>query len=65
MEVVKKTGEYTILKKRSGRYGVRSPNNRWVNGEEKMKILIKEGLIKEVIPAKKEEAPASGSESES
>ena len=55
MEVVKETKDYTILKKRSGKYGVRS-RNTWVNGDEKIKILLAEGLIKAAAPKAKEES---------
>ena len=54
MEVVKQTKDYTILKKRSGKYGVRS-RNTWVNGDEKVKILLAEGLIEAPAPKAKEE----------
>ncbi len=54
MEVVKETKEYTIYKKKSGRYGVKDKSKKWVNSEEKVKILLSEGLIK-VTPKKKEE----------
>ncbi len=57
MEVVKKTGEYTVYKKKSGRYGVQGSNKKWINGEEKIKILLAEGLIKTTAP-KPAEAPA-------
>ncbi|MCB0356284.1 MAG: hypothetical protein KDD40_04715 [Bdellovibrionales bacterium] len=50
MEVVKKTAEYTIFKKRSGRYGVKAKNGKWVNAVEKVKILNKEGIIKAPVP---------------
>lgn len=46
MEIVKTTDEYTIIKKRNGRYGVRRKNGNWVNKDEKVKILVEEGLIK-------------------
>ena len=45
METVKKTDEYEIVKKRSGRYGVRDANRKWVSGDEKVKILLAEKLI--------------------
>ena len=45
MEQVKQVGDYTIYKKRSGRYGVRAKDKKWVNGDEKVTILLKEGLI--------------------
>ena len=50
MEVVKSTKEYTIFKKRNGRYGVKKPNGSWINGEEKVKILLDQGLIKVAEP---------------
>jgi hypothetical protein len=60
METVKATENYTIFKKRSGRYGVKGSNRKWINGEEKAKILSEEGLIKLSVAAEKpaEEAPA-------
>ena len=46
MDIVKKGKEYTVIKKRSGRYGVLNLNGQWVRAEEKVKILLAEGLIK-------------------
>jgi len=46
MELVKKTKEYTILKKKSGRHGVQGPKKQWINGDAKTKILVDAGLIK-------------------
>ena len=56
MEVVKETKEFTLLKKRNGRYGVKNAAGKWINSEEKVKVLLAEGLIKVAEP-KKEEAP--------
>lgn len=58
MEIVKSTDDFKIVKKRSGRYGVRKSNGSWVNADEKVKILAAEGLIKLTAPAKKEEPAA-------
>jgi|GEM_PF-3379975 len=58
MEVVKTSGDYKILKKRSGRYGVKGKDGKWLNGAEKAQLLAKEGLIK-LAPAKKKEEPAA------
>ena len=58
MEIVKKTEEYQIIKKRSGRYGVRTNDRKWVSGDEKVKILIAEGLIKAPEPKAEPEAEA-------
>ncbi|MCO4794589.1 MAG: hypothetical protein KC493_12795 [Bacteriovoracaceae bacterium] len=56
MEVVKKTDAYIIVKKRSGRFGVKNSAGKWINGDEKIKILVDAGLVKAAVPAKKEEA---------
>ena len=56
MEIVKKTKTYTVIKKRSGRYGVLGANGKWINGNEKIKILLDEGIIK--VPAPKAPTPA-------
>jgi hypothetical protein len=59
MELVKKVGETTIYKKKSGRFGVQNKKNKWINGDEKAKILVDAGLIKVSVKAKAPaEAPA-------
>ena len=60
MELVKKVGENTIYKKRSGRFGVQAKNKKWINGDDKTAILLDAGLIKvsKAAPKKVEEAPA-------
>ena len=55
MEIVKETEDYQIVKKRSGRYGIRKRDRSWITGDEKVKILVTEGLIKLSDPAKKPE----------
>ena len=68
MEIVKRTSEYTIVKKRNGRYAVKAKGRSWVNADEKVKILMEAGLIKtpEPKPAEPEpvveEAAAEGEE---
>jgi hypothetical protein len=62
MKSVKKTAEYEILQKRSGRYAVRNPSKKWVNGDDKAKILAAEGLIKLPEPKKEEPAAEEGGE---
>ncbi len=59
MEIVKKTEDYQIIKKRSGRYGVRGANRKWISGEEKVKILIAEGLLKAPEPKPEPEPEAA------
>ena len=57
MKVVKKTAEYSIFQKRSGRHAVRAANGSYVNGDEKLTILAGAGLANK--PEKKAEpAPA-------
>ena len=59
MKVIKKTKEYTIYQKGSGRYAVKDSDKNWVNADEKIKILLAEALIKAVMPSESspEEAP--------
>jgi len=45
VKVVKKTKSYIIFKKKTGRYGVRGVNKVWIRGNEKVKILVEEGLL--------------------
>ena len=59
MEQVKKTADYTIYQKKSSRYAVRDAARKWVNGEEKVKILVKEKLLKVEIPKPKAKEEAS------
>lgn len=61
MKVEKKTAEYTILKRSDGRYAVKSSKNKFVNGDDKVAILIAEGL--RAAPTPKPEAPAAEDES--
>ena len=64
MKVVKRTAEFTIYQKRSERYAVQSAEKQWVNGDDKARILIAEGLIDVKLPEPKveEEAPAAEEE---
>ena len=58
MELIKKTDNYTIYKKRSGRYAVQNKDKKYLTEKEKVEILLTEKLIK-ISPSKKpvEEAP--------
>jgi hypothetical protein len=57
-DMVKKKAktEYIIIKKRSGRYAVKGKDGKFVNGEAKVEILLKEKKIKLTAPKPKEEA---------
>lgn len=59
MKLVKKTDEYTIFQRGDNRYAVQTANKQAVNGDDKTRILLEEGLIKAAMPAAPaEEAPA-------
>ena len=72
----KKKPEYKLIEKRSKRWAVLNKDGKYINGEEKVAILIKEGKIKVEKPKKKkveeavaeevapEEAPAAEGETE-
>jgi hypothetical protein len=62
MEVVKKTDAYTVVKKKSGRFGVKNAKGNWINAEEKVKILTSEKLI--TLPKAKPAAPAEETSAE-
>jgi len=64
MTLVKKTEEYSIYKRGDERFAVRDADRRPVNGDEKVRILVEEGLVKAAIPAAKpaEEAVAEAEE---
>ena len=68
MKIEKTTSEYTLYKRNDGRSAVRGKDKRFVNGEEKAKILLGEGLIKKSAPnpnpAATEQAPADAATDE-
>lgn len=69
MKVVKKTSEYTIFQRRDERYAIVGADKKAINGEEKVKILAAEELIKVTAPApapepEAEEAPAEEASAE-
>ncbi len=45
MKEVKSIGDNTIFEKRSGRYAVRDANKKYINGDDKAKILAQAGLV--------------------
>ena len=68
-----KAADYKIIKKKNGRYQIRTRGGGTINGEEKIKILVEKKLIKTTLPKKEEpaeeapaeeaaEAPAEGAE---
>ncbi len=59
MQQIKKTADYTLFQKKSGRYAVQGKDKRWVNGDEKAGVLLAEGLI---TPPKVKAPPAPEAE---
>jgi hypothetical protein len=70
MKLVKKTAEYTIYQRGDERYAVKDANKKAVNGEEKVRILLAEELVKAPAVAKPvveevaEEEPVAEAEAE-
>jgi len=62
MKLEKKTAEYTVLKRRDGRFAVQGKNGQFINAEEKLKILIAEGLVKAPEPKAEPEPEAAETE---
>ena len=65
MILIKKTEEYKVFKRGDERYAVQDATGKPINGEEKVKILLAEELIKATLPAEpvaevEAEAPAEG-----
>jgi hypothetical protein len=58
MKLVKKTDQYSIFKRGDDRYAVQDAGKNAVNGDEKVRILVEEGLITVAVAAPVEEAPA-------
>ncbi len=51
MILIKKTEEYKVFKRGDERYAVQDATGKPINGEEKVKILLAEELIKATLPA--------------
>ncbi len=60
MKLVKKTDEYSIYQRSDNRYAVKGADKKPINGDEKVRILVAEELIKAALPA--EPAPEAEAE---
>ena len=58
MKLVKKTDDYSIYLRGDKRYAVEDARKQPVNGDDKVRILLEEGLVKAAVPAKPEEPVA-------
>ncbi len=66
MKLIKKTADYSIFQRGDERYAVKDAAKKPVNGDEKVAILLEEGLIKVAAPsAPAEPEPAEASAEES
>ena len=52
MTLIKKEANYKIFKRGDGRYAVQDGSGKGLNGEEKVRILVLEGLISPTLPSK-------------
>ena len=71
MKEIKSVGGNKIFEKKSGRYAVKDSNKKFVNGDDKAKILADAGLVKipeaKAAPAEEpaaEDAPAEEASAE-
>ena len=62
MKLIKKTAEYKIFMRGDERYAVQDSSGKPVNGEEKVRILVEEELVKVTVPAPKVEAAPEAEE---
>ena len=59
MTLIKKTDEYRIYQRGDERYAVQDGTGKPINGEEKVKILLAEELIKVTLPAEPQPGAAA------
>ena len=64
MKFVKKTETYTIFHRNDNRYAVKDFAKNYINGTEKTRILIEEGLVNAVLPKEKEEVASDAEQTE-
>ena len=64
MKVVQKSDEYTIYQRRDERYAVKDAKRNWVNGDDKVAVLVAAGLISVAAPAPKEPEPEAETEAD-
>ena len=62
MKVVVRTDEYTIYQKRNERYAVRGEGRAWINGDDKVRILLEHKLIEVAEPKAPEPEEAAAEE---
>lgn len=64
MKLIKKTDEYSIYQRGDERYAVKDAGKKPVNGDDKVRILLAEGLITVAEPAAAPEPAEEPAEAE-
>ena len=64
MKVVKKTEAYTIFHRNDNRYAVKDLAKKYINGVEKTRILIEEGIVNATLPEEKAEVRSDAEQTE-
>ncbi len=64
MKLIKKTDDYSIYQRGDDRYAVKDAGKKPVNGDDKVRILLAEGLIKVAEPAAAPEPEPEAAEAE-
>jgi len=59
VKVIARTDEYTIYQKRNERYAVQNSRRAWVNGADKVAILLEHKLIEAPAPKAPEPEPVA------
>lgn len=64
MKLIKRTASHAVYQRRDGRYAVRSSRNKAVNGDEKVRILLAEGLLTAAVAKAAEPEPEAVEEAD-
>ena len=64
MKVVKITEAYTIFHRNDNRYAVKDLAKKYINGVEKTRILIEEGLVNAILREEKAEVRSDAEQTE-
>ena len=51
MKVILRTKQHTVYEKKSVRFAVKDAEKNWVHGDDKLAVLLAEGLVKTAPPA--------------
>ena len=57
MKLIKSTDQYSIFQRRDGRYAIKNNVKKYINGEDKVAILMEHDLLKITSPPVAEPEP--------